>query len=512
MKKATRAYIVIILLLFSFNSCSQPVRTPGSKSITVEDLKKHMEYFASDELEGRKTGTAGYLKAAEYAAEQFKSMGLEPGWTDEDGSKTYFQPVPFTRYIQGKDNSITLRKNGEEEVFRIGGNNYQLQFLGPFGKEKLEGKPVFIGYGIHEPEYEWDDFKGLDIDGKIVIMMAGAPVKKNGNRILPNDVHNKYADREKGEINKLPYLIEKKPGGVIFIGSQEMMRYWDIIKNNRKRFDFEPDESYINEDLPAESPYPVIIAHQDFVRKIFTDFGFDPVTKEGNYRTFEFENLEIRLSIDYKKEKFTSPNVIGILRGSNEELKDEYITAGAHLDHLGREGNIIYNGANDNATGSTVILEIAEAAVMNPPARPVIFILYTAEEAGHIGSRHFLKYPPVPRENIKLNINVEQIGSKTRNVRHFWAVGAPELREPLYKANEKTINARIEYSNTESMLDAFRGSDNYSYYRLGIPAMVIGTGFPEHHTPRDNLDIIDYDYLYKGTKLVYAYLIELGNR
>ena len=280
----------------------------------------------------------------------------------------------------------------------------------------------------------------------------------------------------------------------------------------RKRFNLIAAEDY-GPSVPSESPLPIIMAHKDLVDRLFKDRDFNPISQQGKYRTFVMDDIELGLTIDATKEIFNCYNVIAVVPGTDLDLSDEYITVGAHLDHLGREGDVIYYGANDDVSGCVLILEVAEAVAQNPLRHPVMFVLYTAEEAGHIGSLHFLAHPPVPMAEILLNINLEQIGARTRNISGIWGIGPTSQKEPLFAARKKVEGIDLQFDTTDSQIPTIKGTDTMSFYLKEVPAIILGSGgFPEHHTSKDTVDLIDYDHLYKATLLVHAYITELGNR
>ncbi|MFX0142403.1 MAG: M28 family metallopeptidase, partial [Candidatus Hodarchaeota archaeon] len=205
-------------------------------------------------------------------------------------------------------------------------------------------------------------------------------------------------------------------------------------------------------------------------------------------------------------------NVIAFVPGTDSVLREEYITVGAHLDHLGKIGNHVYNGANDDASGCVIILEAAKAIALHPPKRPVLFVLYTSEEQHLIGSRHFLDNPPVPIEQISLNINIEQIGSKNREFPGIWAIGPSQFEEFFYAAGSSIIDTDLKFDPIEQYKEALRSCDLWSYCQREIPAIMLSSGgFPEHHTPQDKINLIDFEHLLKAAKLLHSFIMELGN-
>lgn len=483
---------------------------PDTEAITISGLQRHMNVLTSDEMEGRLTGSQGYKKAADYAAEQFASFGLEPGWPDGD-EKSFLQPVPFIRNNFGPNNAFTTRRNGRTKKYTPGRKSYELLYPGEGNENIPLSSPVFVGYGIHEPELGWDDYAGLDVGGKIAILMMGFS-PRNSDIQMPMKVRRKYSDRIKGDLLRFSAAIEKNAAAIIVIPDENFANNWNRIMSQRKRFNFVASQSY-GPSSPGEPPIPVVVANRDLVGRIFEKKDFNPIAERGDYGTFVMEGIELGLTVNASKEYFNCYNVIAVLPGTDPKLDSEYITVAAHLDHLGKNAAVIYRGANDDASGCVLLLEAAQALAQNPTRRPVMFILFTAEEAGHYGSLHFLEHPPVPLWQIALNINIEQIGSKHRNVKGIWAIGPPSEIESLYSAHQRVEGIDLNFDNIDSQVRVIQGSDTRSFYLKEVPAILVGSGgFPEHHSAGDTIDLIDFDHLYKATLLVYEYILELGNK
>ena len=282
--------------------------------------------------------------------------------------------------------------------------------------------------------------------------------------------------------------------------------------SEHERINLVPAEAY-GPSAPGETPVPSVMLHADLVSRVFEGMGFDPMTYEGDYRPREMADVELGLAVDARKEKTRCHNVIGIIPGSDPELSSEYLTVGAHLDHLGKDGNIIYYGANDNASSCALILEAAKALAENALKRPVLFILFTAEEIGHYGSLHYVAHPAVPHDEVFLNINIEQIGARTRNFDGIWAVGPAGERKVLAAVRKKAPRIGFGFDSIDTQVPTISGSDTLSFYQKRLPAIILGSGgFPEHHRTGDNVDLIDYEHLSRATAFVKAYIEELGNR
>ncbi len=206
-------------------------------------------------------------------------------------------------------------------------------------------------------------------------------------------------------------------------------------------------------------------------------------------------------------------NIIAIVPGTAGALQKEYIAVSAHLDHIGKQGNKIFNGANDDASGCVIILEVAKAIAMHPLKRSVMFILFTGEEQGLIGSDYFVNNLPVPKGNINVNINIEQVGSMHRSFQGIWAIGYPEFEQDFYNANTIFENDELKYDSINSMVDIIKSCDTYSFYSKSIPSVILGSGgFPEHHKVEDKIDLIDFNHLQKSANLLLSFIVEIGDK
>jgi hypothetical protein len=483
------------------------------ESIQTENLRKHMEFIASDDTEGRFTGSTGYKKAADYAVNVFREAGLSPGWTNEKGEKSYLQPLPFVRYNYRTNTSITVRKNEKNRTFEHSSSNFVVLYPGIEYKNIPMCKPVFIGYGIHEPEFGWDDYVGMDVEGKWVIIFKGIPPVDSIEPIFPDTLRKRYADWRICGSLKYDAFIKHKVAGVIFLPDKHTTENWEIEALHRYRFNYiYYAGTDLNIEAAPESILPYIIVHPHLAQVLLAGQVYDPVNNKGNYHSYILDNTEMSVDIVCKKESINCYNVVAVVPGIDSSLKNEYITIGAHLDHLGKIGNQVYNGANDDASGCVIILEAAKAIALNPTKRSVIFILYTSEEQNLIGSKYFLKNPPVPVKRITLNINIEQIGSKNRDYSGIWAIGPPQFEEYLKKTSDSYIKTDFKFDPIEKFGDALSTCDLWSYHQKGIPAIMLSSGgFSEHHTPKDKIDLIDFDHLFITSNFLYSFIVELGN-
>jgi len=490
-----------------------PAGTPAD-SITREELRDHVHFLASDFLGGRRPDDPGYAIAAEYAASQFRAAGVRPAFRDAGGAPTYFQKVPMMKVVTTIDSPLTLSGAGGDKVIEAL-DDFRLMSRGP----SLTDSPlVFIGYGISEPDHGWDDIKGLDLKGKVAVMLLGAP-SRNGKPVLPEAVHAAY-EGIPGIGRRTPALRQNRPDGLIVIVDGGYVDAWDILPNvlGQPQLVYRPGGGPGRVAVP---PAAVAIVKGALAEAIFDGQDYNPllIPTRGlaGYKTFEFKDKRLSLGIRATAEDFETVNVAGLVPGTDPALANQVVTVGAHLDHLPPAGGQIRNGADDNASGCAGVIEIAEAVASAPLRRPALFCLFTGEESGMAGSKHFLNAPPVPAADIIVNLCLDMIGrsdEKAGTTRTHYVIGsgriAPELKAIIADVNVKTVRWPLDF---ESMEGAIGGSDSFIFHGQGIPAAFLFSGRHEDlHAPTDDADKIDYEKVQRLSQLIYAVTVELGVR
>jgi hypothetical protein len=482
-------------------------------SITAAELRDHIFFLASDALEGRYLGSKGYEIAALYGASQFQGAGLEP-FPVQGEKSAYLQDVPVVKRRIKDDPYMLIKTPDGATKFQHGPDFKWIE-----GEIKpTEGRRlpvVFVGYGISEPEHGWDDFRGLDIENKVIVMMFGAPLK-DGQPVLPPEEHKKYASAA-GWQNKLMALVSKRTAAVFLIGDEQILEMWDKLPTKTR------GESYAYQGQSLGFHIPLICAVQPGLAEAMLAGQERPLSRlsdpslEG-YSCFELQNMELEMFTFYDAEPVPTWNVVGMVEGTDPVLSQEYITVTAHLDHLEPRGGEICNGADDNASGSAGVMEIAEAVAMDPPRRSVVFVLFTKEEGGAIGSRHFVAACPVPIDRVVVNLNLDMIGrtdTYSKGDRSHYALDSdkvtPELKQALIEVNQRTVNWPLKFDRPRNAPGV--GSDNIIFDMIGIPSVFFYSGsHRDYHRPTDDADKIEYDKVEKLSRLVYALTMELGNR
>ena len=445
------------------------------QGIRPENIETHVRFLSHDLLEGRGTGQRGGDIAGQYIAAQFALYGLQPG--GDDGS--YLQKVPLVGITPGADTRFTLVPGDGAAA------NAKPMDLKPLveyvaydqtqqAESNVDADIVYVGYGIEAPEYNWDDYKGVDVKGKVLLMLVNQPSDD------PKIFHGKALTYYGRWTYKYEEAARKGAVGAILIHKTEMASYgWDVVRNSNSG-----EKSFLQLDGTPRLKAAAWI-QLEVARKLFAASGLDleKMMAAAGSRDFKPVALPVRLSahMTSKVRAFASNNVIGVLPGAGAALKNEGVMYTAHYDHLGirpdMPGDNIYNGAMDNATGCGIVMEIARAyaEAKQKPARSVYFVSVTAEEQGLLGSEYLGKHPPIPAGKMSLDLNYDDL----------MPLGAPEDVE-VSGAERTTF-----YPAVEAMAQEFRfqirpdarpeaghyyRSDHFSLARAGIPAFSISEG------------------------------------
>ena len=449
------------------------------EKIDPERIRAHVRFLADDLLEGRGTGQRGGDIAAAYIATEFALHGLKPA--GDNG--TYLQKVPMVGITPDDATKFVLQPANGAAMDLKPLDDYVAYDQTQEPASNVDADIVYVGYGIEAPEYKWDDYKGADVKGKVLLMLVNEP---------PSDDEKFFKGKALTYYGRWTYKYEeaarKGAVGVILIHKTDMASYgWEVVRNSNSG-----EKSYLKLD---GTPKLKVAAWVQFevARKLAQASGLsiDQMVSDAASPGFHPVSLSARLKAHMvsKIRPFESNNVIAMLPGSDPTLKDEAVLYTAHYDHLGirpdMPGDNIYNGANDNATGCGILLEIARAYSQATPAprRSILFASVTAEEQGLLGSEYLGKHPPIPAGKITLDLNYDDVPP----------LGTPEEVE-VAGAERTTF-----YSTVETLAKAFHlairpdahpqaghyyRSDHFSLARVGIPAFSINEGvkFKGHDT------------------------------
>lgn len=439
--------------------------------INAPDFSELVKTLASDEFEGRGPGTPGEDKTVEYIQAQMQRIGLKPGNGD-----SYFQTVPMTETTADENTAMTLDVNGKTHTLKFGSDMVVGTRTGQ-PEVKVEASDlVFVGYGVDAPEQKWNDYAGLDVKGKTVVMLVNDPGFHAKDESLFEGKRMTYYGRW---TYKFEEAARKGAAAALIIHDTEGASYgWDVVKNSWSGAQY---------DLrAADDPAPRLPLQGwitgDQAKALFADAGLDldKLRADANKRGFKAVPLAAKMSVDLKSTSTEkqSRNVIGLLPGS--EKPDEAVVYMAHWDHLGKHpdepGDNIYNGAVDNATGVAGILEIADQfAKLGKPKRSVVFLAVTLEESGLLGSKYYVAHPVLPLDKTVAVINLDAMGvaGKTRDMTVI-GMGNSELEDILKPIAEK--QGRTLHSESRPEAGSYFRSDHFNFAKAGVPALYVDAG------------------------------------
>jgi len=442
------------------------------KAISPENILNHIKKLASDEFEGRAPGSKGEELTVKYLTEQFKSMGLAPG--NPDG--TFVQKVPLVEITA--DPTMKLEFSGAAAglapKYR---DDYVAWTKRVAASAAMDAEMIFVGYGVQAPEFQWDDFKGVDVKGKVIVMLVNDPP-------LPDEkVFGGKAMTYYGRWTyKFEKAAEKGAAGCIIIHETGPAGYpWDVVRNSWGRGQFDlvtPDK---NMGRVAVEGWIT----SELAEKVFKAAGKDLAALKKAAVTREFKpvplGLRAKIAIQNKLRTVDSKNVVAKLAGSDAKLKNEYVIYCAHWDHFGIgpevKGDKIYNGAVDNATGTAALLEMAKAykQLAVPPRRSILFLAVTGEEQGLLGSTYYARQPlyPLARTAAVVNMDAMNVLGKTSDIISV-GLGSSTLDEIIIA--EAKAQGRIVKPDAEPEKGFFYRSDHFPFAKEGVPAFDPGDG------------------------------------
>ena len=507
MRKYISFFIFVLFGSASFAQNSvEDVEKVYAETISADDLRAHIGFLADDLLEGRETGTRGQRLAAAYIKTHFQRIGLAPG--NPDG--TYFQYYYLNR---SEIKSASISFGGKNYEYTKEFFNYRRGF-----PDSLSGELVFAGYGISSDDY--DNLEGLDLEGKIAVILGGSPNNEAEKEQSKIDRVRSWAARQKA-------IEAKGAKAMVMIMPADMDK---TIRRYARKRSFQISNT-------SETGMPEIFMGSAMgsdllklakgklnkLEEALAENAAPPKLKLDKVTDFS-------LSSDVDFSSTAASNVLGYLEGTDK--KDEVVILTAHYDHIGisRNGEI-NNGADDDGSGTSAILELAEAFAMaakngNRPSRSMIFMTVSGEEKGLLGSRFYTDYPLYPLANTVANLNIDMIGridkkyeEREDSTNYVYIIGSDKLSTDLHKIGEEanTTHARLTldytYNDENDPNRFYYRSDHYNFAKNNIPVIFYFTGVHvDYHKPGDDAHKIRYDKTAKITKLVYHTAWELANR
>ncbi|MBL7815785.1 MAG: M28 family peptidase [Saprospiraceae bacterium] len=508
--------LFILLILRGVHATAQQATLADfAETINTNDLRVHETILTSDSLGGRETGTEGNLKAARYIAAQFEKLGL-PKVGD---NQTYFQRMVYTN---DGWNNIALKVN--DHTYRHQFNFYALPYLNPMleGNKIEASEVVFLGYGIDHARYS--DYKKANVKGKVILINMGEPMAQDSTFVISK---TQTASNWSKIEAKLAIAYQKGVKAVLFIDPKMA----ESLQANRRNFSRNLTGDVV---LPDGKMVNSAFISPDIAKEIIgkNTEGYAKAREKcaaGKPRSLTLP-CELTLKMDKFFKQLIGNNVMGFIEGSDPVLKNEIVIVSAHYDHLGTRGEQIYHGADDNGSGTSSVLEIAQALVEakrqgKGTRRSVLCLLMTGEEKGLLGSKYYVTYPVFPLDKTVADVNIDMVGrvdekyEKLGNPNYIYVIGADKLSQDLHDINEK-VNAKYTkltldytYNDENDPNRYYYRSDHYNFAEHGVPAIFYFNGtHDDYHQPTDTIDKINFDKMAKIVKLAFFTATEIANR
>jgi Zn-dependent M28 family amino/carboxypeptidase len=471
----TRASVLLsfalVTMLSAANASAQKSAPPPR--ITSDEIDAHLRFLSSDLLEGRAPATRGGRIAEEYIAAQLRAFGVKPGV----GDSSYFQRVPID-VVKADPKTIKVAASGKANANLRFTDDVVVWPGSATDASSARGELVFVGYGATAPEYKWDDFKGVDVRGKILLVLVNDPPATAAEPNLFGDKAMTYYGRW---TYKFEEAERRGAAGMLIVHTTERAGYpWQVVVGSNS----------VEHRLlprPASAPPPIGVRGwitDSAATALLAQAGLSMADLRKRAESRDFRPVSTGIIIDETMrnsvQHMSSSNVVGVVRGTDPVLRDEYVAYSAHWDHLGIgpvvNGDSIYNGAVDNASGVATILAIARAAAEGPkPRRSQLFVFVTAEESGLLGSAYFGEHPTVPASKIIAALNMDVVPVNGR-VTDLNVMG--DNKSSLGPAIAQLVKADgIRLSpDAHPEQGHFYRSDHFSFAKVGIPSVSIGGG------------------------------------
>ena len=505
------------------DSADRAAAEVATKAIHPEELRSHIRFLADSLLQGRAPGTPGYDIAARYVATELEGMGLKPGV-----SGSWFQAIPFEKAVTDTAaSSVTLTSNGKEQKL-VDAKDYVLftwfaspaQKNGGQAESDVSAPVVFVGFGVTAPDQHYDDYAGVDVRGKIVAKIYGAPSS------FPSTERAYYSD---GIVKAKNAVAHGAVGVLDVMLAEDWKRYpWEWLVPQIQVGEMH----WLNKNSVPHDFFPELrggaLLSQQGAELLFAgapktlEQVFD-TAKAGKPQAFALP-VSVHIHTTAAQSVIQSSNIVAELKGSDPVLRDQYVVYTAHVDHLGIcpavDGDNVCHGALDNASGTSAVLEIARAyaTLPIPPKRSMLFVFVTGEELGLLGSDYFAHFPTVPLKSIVANVNIDGTPGSYFPMKDVVALGGEHstLGEEVAAA-AKVMGYEVSPDPMPEEVGFIR-SDQYSFVLRGVPAVDIEDGVKStdpkingfevikkwlvtrYHTPLDNIEQpIDFDSMAKGT-------------
>lgn len=469
----TRPTVLLSFVLVSLFSAAATAQTTGTTRITPEEIDAHLRFLSSDLLEGRAPATRGGRIAEEYIATQLQAFGVRPGV----GDTSYFQRVPID-VVKADPKTVKVTASGKASANLRFPDDVVVWGGSATDASNARGELVFVGYGATAPEYKWDDFKGTDVRGKVLLVLVNDPPASASE---PNLFGGKAMTYYGRWTYKYEEAERRGAAGMLIVHTTAAASYpWQVVVGSNS-------VEHRLLQRAANAPPPIGVRGwitDSAATALLAQAGLNMATLRKQAESRDFRPVSTGITIDAMMQNtmqhMATNNVVGMVRGIDPKIRDEYVAYSAHWDHLGIgpvvNGDSIYNGAADNASGVASVLAIAHAAAEGvKPRRSQLFIFVTAEESGLLGSAYFGEHPTVPAAKIVAALNMD-IVSLSGKVRDLNVLGDDK------SSLGPTLASLVESEGIRISPDAhpeaghFYRSDHFSFAKAGIPAVSIGPG------------------------------------
>ena len=491
-------------------------------SIRQERIRARLKFLSSSHFKGRATGSPEAELTAAYIASVFEANGLLP----PPHSTVFIHSFEVGQALPGNSGRLEFTNSQGSVVSFNSGEDFLPASWGP--DASVQGKQaIFVGYGLTAPGLDYDDFHGIELQDRVAIMLSGIPPDIAFRRIGQTDYSDPVEKSLQAALRGASgvVLIQatgkelSSPGSSFRHARAHLLDRLDALAIPVVRMTFAAGERLLRQAAGPDAPSGSLEELQD------------RIDRTGRAQSFSLQG-RIGMHVSYRRREFQGYNVLGHIPGSDPVLKNEFIVLGAHHDHMGvDEKGRIFHGADDNASGTTALLELSQAFRSNPykPRRSILLAAWGAEEIGLLGSRHYVRHPPVPLRKTVAMLQMDMIG---RNAQHaanlvgdlprqkeednrnslniFGASVAPMLRVFIERSNAKT-GLDLRFPAEASSIDLMRRSDHWSFLKQGTPALFLFTGFhPDYHRATDTANKINFNKLERILKLVYRVVWEVG--
>lgn len=536
---ALPAAFLLSMGLSAYEHSEKPVperMRAGFESIRPEDSATHLEFLAADELEGRDTPSKGQAIARRYIQSQYKTWGILPLGDDSGPKRSYEQRIPMIIKTYGEGTALELITPTASQKFAAGRDFSFVMGVDYAGI--IDGPVVFCGHGVSAPDLGYDDFAGVDVRNKIVLVAAGRPGGRRTDSPFNSPEHWARFEGRRTPAENCARLLAGKGAAALLVADDSMDRYVSPHGYKRDARIMSTSHRVFSPALSVADP----MVPTFWVSKRIAEAAFQKVSKdyaevvqridaELKPYSIPLSGLELRIHVDMEQKISACGNVLGMIEGSDPELRKEYVVIGAHLDHVGmNEDGYVFNGADDNASGSAGVLQIAKALALNPqkPRRSIVFAHWTGEEKGLVGSRYFLEFPTIPLKDIAAYINLDMISHDcplkeiqedakmfhldeeatagiadvpAKLLRAYVSLPSPDLASLIARINTDYIGLEVVPLLSFPMLG---NSDHYFFAFEKIPSVFFFTGGNEYaHSPLDTAARANAEKMAEVVKLAY---------